>query len=50
MGVISVIQDSGLVVSVLAYDQGPRRDFEGLKITVIVFTSLYMFFIRAFVR
>ncbi|CAH8674229.1 unnamed protein product [Schistosoma bovis] len=33
VGVISVIQDSGLVVSVLAYDQGPRRDFEGLKIT-----------------
>ncbi|CAH8682647.1 unnamed protein product [Schistosoma rodhaini] len=25
VGVISVIQDSGLVVSILAYDQGPRR-------------------------
>ncbi|KAH8869550.1 Tetratricopeptide repeat protein 14 like [Schistosoma japonicum] len=33
VGVISVIQDSGLVISILAYDQGPRRDFEGLKVT-----------------
>ncbi|KAF6775051.1 hypothetical protein AHF37_06018 [Paragonimus kellicotti] len=33
VGVVSVIQDSGLVVTILAYDQGPRRDFDGLKLT-----------------
>ncbi|CAH8666239.1 unnamed protein product [Heterobilharzia americana] len=33
VGVISVIQDSGLVITILAYDQGPRRDFEGLKVS-----------------
>nr|CAH8876587.1 unnamed protein product [Trichobilharzia regenti] len=33
VGAVSVVQDSGLVITILAYDQGPRRDFEGLKIT-----------------
>ncbi|KER33152.1 hypothetical protein T265_00854 [Opisthorchis viverrini] len=33
VGLVTVIQDSGLVVTILAYDQGPRRDFDGLKLT-----------------
>ncbi|THD19168.1 Tetratricopeptide repeat protein 14 [Fasciola hepatica] len=34
VGVVTVIQDSGLVITILACDQGPRRDFDGLKLTV----------------
>lgn len=34
IGSVTAIQDSGLVITILAYDQGPRRDFDGLRITV----------------
>ena len=34
IGSVSAIQDSGLIITLLAYDQGPRRDFDGLKLTV----------------
>ncbi|VEL38814.1 unnamed protein product [Protopolystoma xenopodis] len=34
IGIISAIQDSGLIITLLCYDQGPRRDLEGLKMTV----------------
>ncbi|VUZ44652.1 unnamed protein product [Hymenolepis diminuta] len=33
IGSVTAIQDSGLVITILAYDQGPRRDFDGLRIT-----------------
>lgn len=33
IGYISAIQDSGLIITLLAYDQGPRRDFDHLKLT-----------------
>lgn len=39
VGLVTVIQDSGLVITILACDQGPRRDFDGLKLTVNFFTS-----------
>ncbi|VDM35982.1 unnamed protein product [Hydatigera taeniaeformis] len=34
IGSVSAIQDSGLIITLLAYDQGPRRDFDGLRLTV----------------
>lgn len=36
IGSVSAIQDSGLIITLLAYDQGPRRDFDGLKLTVFL--------------
>ncbi|VDN99199.1 unnamed protein product [Rodentolepis nana] len=33
IGSVTAIQDSGLVITILAYDQGPRRDFDGLRVT-----------------
>ncbi|VDD81386.1 unnamed protein product [Mesocestoides corti] len=33
IGCVSAIQDSGLIITLLAYDQGPRRDFDGLRLT-----------------
>ncbi|KAH9281101.1 Tetratricopeptide repeat protein 14 [Echinococcus granulosus] len=33
IGSVSAIQDSGLIITLLAYDQGPRRDFDGLRLT-----------------
>lgn len=34
IGSVTAIQDSGLIITLLAYDQGPRRDFDGLRLTV----------------
>ncbi|KAF8562231.1 hypothetical protein P879_10410 [Paragonimus westermani] len=48
VGVVSVIQDSGLVVTILAYDQGPRRDFDGLKLTLGGFNAHLFFSLQGF--
>lgn len=39
IGSVTAIQDSGLVITLLAYDRGPRRDFDGLRLTVNFFLN-----------
>lgn len=42
IGSVSAIQDSGLIITLLSYDQGPRRDFDGLRLTVSFFKKHYV--------